>query len=136
MSNKLEDEYLIEGSSYKRLEEEYYKYGKLYIGFDFDNTVYDFHKRGVTYNNVIELLRDLHEIGCKLICWTACMNPKFPASYMQDNNIPFDCINDGGIPLPNINSPKLMFSALLDDRAGLLQVYTDLRKLTNKILKK
>lgn len=131
---KLEDEYLDYNTSYLRLENEYYKYGSLYIGFDFDNTVYDFHQKGSTYNDVIELLRDLKEIGCKLICWTACKDIDFPKKFMLENNIPFDSINEGGIPLEGINSPKLMFSALLDDRAGLIQVYKELRSLTNKIL--
>lgn len=127
------DEYLNYNKSYNRLEEEYRKYGSLYVGFDFDNTVYDFHNKGYTYDNTIDLLRDLKKIDCTLICWTACKDPEFPKNYMIENDIPFDTINEGGIPLES-NSPKLMFSALLDDRAGLLQVYNELRALTNKIL--
>ena len=129
------DEYLQENASFDRLLKEYKEYGCLYIGFDFDNTVYDFHKKGNTYTDVIGLLRDLKDIGCKLICWTACKDPEFPRQYMIDNDIPFDSINEGGIPLESINSPKLMFSALLDDRAGLLQVFQELTILVEKIKK-
>ena len=30
----------------KRLLEEYYKYGKLIVAFDYDNTIYDYHQNG------------------------------------------------------------------------------------------
>lgn len=33
------DEFLMPNASFKRLYEEYHKYGTLHIGLDFDNTV-------------------------------------------------------------------------------------------------
>ncbi len=127
-----EDEYLVEGQSYKRLYEEYKKYKSLTIGFDFDGTVHDYHKTGATYHNVIQLLRDLDGIGCKLICWTAYKNLDYVNNFLYENKIPFDSINEGGIPL-GYESKKPFFSALLDDRAGLIQVYNDLTKLVKTI---
>lgn len=119
------DEYLIQGKSAERLLNEYVKYGSLTIGYDFDSTVYDYHKTGATYEYVRQLLRDLHEIGCKLICWTAQKDIPFVEQFLNDNNIPFDGINTDGIKL-GWESRKPFFSALLDDRAGLIQVYEDL----------
>jgi len=51
------DEYLKANSSFLRLLKEYNQYKSLVIAYDFDNTVYDFHKKGEVYNDVIELLR-------------------------------------------------------------------------------
>jgi hypothetical protein len=126
------DEFLLEGKSYTRLYEEYKKYGSLTIGFDFDGTVHDYHKTGATYELVRQLLRDLKKINCKLVCWTAYQHLDYVDAFLTLNKIPFDSINEGGIPLP-WESKKLFFSALLDDRAGLIQVYNDLRKLVDTI---
>lgn len=119
------DEYLVEGVSGTRLINEYAKYGSLTIGFDFDNTVYDFHQVGASYEQVRQLLRDLKEIGCNLVCWTAQRDLPFVEKFLAENNIPCDGINTNGIDL-GWDSRKPFFSALLDDRAGLVQVYEEL----------
>jgi hypothetical protein len=121
----MEDEFLQEGKSGTRLINEYEKYGSLTIGFDFDGTVYDYHETGTTYEQVRQLLRDLKKINCKLICWTAQKDLPFVELFLNANNIPFDGINTNGIDL-GWDSRKPFFSALLDDRAGLLQVYEEL----------
>lgn len=121
----MEDEFLQEGKSGTRLINEYDKYGSLTIGFDFDGTVYDYHGTGATYEQVKQLLRDLKEIGCKLVCWTAQKDLPFVETFLNENNIPWDGINTNGIDL-GWESRKPFFSALLDDRAGLLQVYEEL----------
>lgn len=123
-----EDEYLEDGKSFSRLITEYKKYGSLTIGYDFDGTVYDYHGTGATYEQVRQLLRDLKEIGCKVICWTAQKDLGFVETFLRDNNIPCDGINTDGIKL-GWDSRKPFFSALLDDRAGLMQVYEELTDL-------
>lgn len=120
-----QDEYLEDGKSGTRLINEFDKYGSLTIGFDFDGTVYDYHGTGASYEQVRQLLRDLKEIGCKLICWTAQKDLDFVQTFLEENNIPCDGINTDGINL-GWDSRKPFFSALLDDRAGLLQVYEEL----------
>ncbi len=126
------DEFLIPGSSFKRLLDEYNKYGSLCIGFDFDGTVHDYHKTGVTYPKVTELIRELKQIGCKIICWTAYHDIGYVEQYLRENDIPFDGINTDGIPL-GWESRKPFFSALLDDRAGLFQAYTELKELVDHV---
>lgn len=123
--NQKIDEYLVPGKSGERLINEYMKYGSLTIGVDFDGTLFDYHQTGASHENVRQLLRDLKEIGCKLICWTAQSDLEFVMNFLNENNIPFDGINTDGIPL-NWESRKPFFSALLDDRAGLIQVYEEL----------
>lgn len=127
------DEFLIPNANLNRLVDEYNKYGSLTIGFDFDGTVNDFHKKGWKYYHVIDLLRDLKSINCKLICWTAYGDLEYVRKYLEGAMIPFDGINEGGISL-GYETKKPFFSALLDDRAGLLQVYTELSILV-KIIK-
>jgi len=122
------DEYLETGKSLRRLIDEYTKYGSLCIGYDFDGTVYDYHQTGAKYDQVIDLLQDLKVMNCKLICWTAQNDLEFVEKFLTENSIPFDGINTDGINL-GWESRKPFFSALLDDRAGLKQVYEDLRML-------
>ena len=122
------DEYLKPNSSLLRLIDEYKKYGSLIIGFDFDGTVYDFHKKGETYSMVIDLLRELQIAGCKLICWTAAEDLETVEKYLIDNKIPFDGINIDVISL-GYTTRKPYFNALLDDRSGLAQVYSELKLL-------
>ena len=126
------DEYLSPVASYGRLLREYYKHGSLCIGFDFDGTVHDYHKSGATYHMVIKLLRELKEIGCKLVCWTAYKDHSYVIKFLEDNDIPFDGVNTDGIALP-WECRKPFFSALLDDRAGLIQVYNDLNDLVQTV---
>ncbi len=133
--DSVNDEYLVEGKSSERLINEYEKYGSLTIGFDFDGTVYDYHNTGASYEHVRQLLRDLKEINCNLICWTAQKDLEFVEQFLKDNNIPCDGINTDGINL-GWSSRKPFFSALLDDRAGLAQVYGDLSYLIYHVNKK
>jgi hypothetical protein len=126
------DEYLEEGKSFIRLFNEYKTHGSLCIGFDFDGTVYDYHGSGASYERVRQLLRNLKSIGCKLVCWTAHSDLKFVEEFCINNNIPCDDINSGGITL-DWNSVKPFFSALLDDRAGLPHVYSDLKLLYDTV---
>lgn len=126
------DFYLNPENSQNRLMEEYRKYGSLVVAFDFDDTVYDFHKKGRLYNDVILLLKKLKKLNCYLICWTGQENLGFVASYLRANKIPFDSINEDP-PFNKTKSKKVYANAYLDDRAGLYQVYNELKYLTENI---
>lgn len=122
------DEYLKPNASFLRLLNEYRTYGKLVIAFDLDNTVYDFHKKGETYEQVITLIRELHDADCYLICFTANSDRDFVEAFLQNNHIPYHSINENP-PFFKCDERKIYFNALLDDRAGLHQVYTELKLL-------
>ena len=126
------DRYLLEGESYKRLKGEWEKYGSLTIGVDFDGTLHDFHSEGDSHEQVRSLVRDMYKLGFTIIIWTAHKNHEYVAKFLQENNIPHHGINVDGVDL-GWNSRKPFFSALLDDRAGLIEVYTDLRTLVDYI---
>src|ERR1051326_2244007 len=106
------DFFLDEKASLQRLLTEYETYGKLAIGYDFDDTVHDYHKRGCTFDKVISLLQDLKSIGCYCYCWTAYPDLIYVKQYLETNNIPCDGINsDSYIPLGWSNR-KPFYSAL------------------------
>ena len=122
------DFYLKNENVVNRLLDEYIKFGSLVIAFDFDDTVYDFHNKGRTYKNIIEILKKLKNINCYLICWTGNEDLAFVEKYLKENEIPFDTINENPSFYKSA-SKKIYANAYLDDRAGLLQTYNDLKKV-------
>lgn len=58
------DYFLNPKTARNRLFEEYKKYGSFTVAVDFDDTVYDFDKKDRTYENVIELLKELRSLNC------------------------------------------------------------------------
>ncbi len=130
----MKDEYLIPNSSFLRLLDEYKKYGSLVVAYDFDNTVYDFHKKGKTYWNVITLLQKLKQLNCICICFTANEDEELIKKYCKQYNIPLDRLNENPDFFKS-DSTKIYYNVLLDDRAGLQQVYQELVLLINLIEK-
>lgn len=128
------DFYLNTSNSATRLIDEYQKYGSIVVCYDFDDTVYDFHKKGRSFIQMINLLMELKSINCHLICWTGQEDILFVKKYLSENNIPFDAINENP-PFYKSNSRKVYANAYLDDRAGLKQVYDELTSLV-KLVKK
>lgn len=127
------DYYLNPENSSNRLVDEYIKYGTLVVAFDFDDTVYDFHKKGRIYSDVTKLLQELKSINCYLICWTGQEDAEFVKSYLKENNIPFDAVNENP-PFHKSTSRKIYANAYLDDRAGLKQVYNELNSVIKTLL--
>lgn len=125
MSN--EDPYLNPDITLERLKHEWKKYGSIIIAFDFDDTVYDFHKKGYTYNKVVNLLRRARDIGAYFIVHTACGADQedFIRQYLTDNDIPFDSVNKNA-PYIDTTGRKCYYNILLDDRAGLESSYNTL----------
>ncbi len=126
------DYYLNTQNTYNRLYQEYNKYGSLVVAFDFDNTVFDYHNKGWSFDKMVNLLQQLKQIGCYLIIFTANEDEVFVRTYCQENNIPFDGINENP-PFYKSESRKIYYNILLDDRAGLKESYTVLRKLIKNI---
>lgn len=124
------DYYLNPENSSNRLVDEYIKYGTLVVAFDFDDTVYDFHKKGRIYSDVTKLLQELKSINCYLICWTGQEDVEFVKSYLKENDIPFDAVNENP-PFHKSTSRKVYANVYLDERAGLKQVFDELKNVVN-----
>jgi hypothetical protein len=133
------DKYLQPNSSYNRLCEEYEKYGSLVVCVDYDDTLYDFHKVGASYDLVKQLVRDLKSINCTIIIWTGSENINDIDIYLREQNVPWDSINENvtvnGNWVSGKDSRKVYGNVYIDDRAGLYQVYTELSNLVNKYKK-
>lgn len=132
MDNFTTDFYLNSNNAYKRLEDEYLKYGKLIIACDYDDTLYDFHKKGRTYNDVINLLQRWKDYA-EIIIWTGNGEEKYDdiTKYLEENDIPFNGINcDSNV---KVNGRKIYANVYLDDRAGLQEVYGMLEYLITMI---
>lgn len=54
---------------YKILQDVYNEHGQVIVAFDFDNTVYDYHKKGLDCSKVIDLIKECDELEFPLICF-------------------------------------------------------------------
>ena len=116
-----------------RLLEEYEKYGKLYVAFDFDNTIFDYHNNGGNYSEVISLLQECSKLGFIMILFTVCSDKDrldFMKAFCKHYNIRIDFINESPL-FPNSGKPY--YNVLLDDRAGLESAYSQLKTVIRKI---
>lgn len=131
------DKYLEVGASLNRLMEEYRKYGNLIVAVDFDDTLYDFHGTGGSYSMVQQLVIDLYAAGFHIIIWSGTEDRDHIINYLKGNNIPWSTINNNvkfnGKFLGGKDSRKVYANAFLDDRAGLLQTYLDLKEVVKTI---
>ncbi len=129
----------------KRLLEEYRKYGKLIVAFDYDNTIFDYHNNGGDYSEVIKLLKKCTQLEFKMILFTteedlAKLEEKLYkcaqlgiGNYNKEFGL-FACPYANKGPLfPNAKKPY--YNILLDDRAGLEESYEILKYVVDEITK-
>lgn len=119
---------------YERLKQDYLTHGSLFVAFDYDNTVFDYHSKGIDYSDVIHLLRNCKSLGFTLILFTGNEGEKLKTilSNLNNRKIPFDLVNEN----PLMPTRKPYYNILLDDRAGLVESYNTLKKLTDAIRNK
>lgn len=130
-NEEVTDFFMDDDNCVKRLIEEHNKYGQLIIAYDYDNTVYDYYKKGHKFNRVIELLRMCkREMNFHLTVFTSCNDDRIPEikKYLTDNDIPFDSINETPDYIP-FRGRKVYYNLLLDDRAGLSSAFKQLERV-------
>jgi hypothetical protein len=129
------DFYLNRQNAYERLLEEYKKHKKLIVAFDFDDTVYDFHKKGRNYWDVIQLLKECKNLGFVLTLFTDLYLDKQEKAleYCKEYGIEPDYINETPPSLPFGYGGKPYYNILLDDRAGFDSSYENLKLLVTTI---
>lgn len=121
----------------KRLLEEYHKYGKLIVAFDFDNTIFDYHNNGGDYSEVINLLNKCHKLGFHLILFTCETNlqelciKQMKTAKLLGLDEDFELYTNESPVFPN--SEKPYYNILLDDRAGLEESYEILKYVVDEI---
>jgi beta-phosphoglucomutase-like phosphatase (HAD superfamily) len=128
----MKDRYLNISENVKRLLKDYKKHNNIFVAFDFDNTVYDFHKIGDTFPKIENLLRELKQKNITLILFTGNEGAKLDTiiKYCKNNGYEPTFINEN----PIMKTRKPYYNILLDDRAGLNDAYQTLL-LTLNILK-
>jgi hypothetical protein len=122
---------VLEFDFYDRLKQDYLAHKSLFVAFDYDNTVFDYHSQGINYEKIIELLRVCKSLGFTMILFTGNENEKLEVikTDLKKRKIPFDLINEN----PLMPTRKPYYNILLDDRAGLKESYNNLKRLTDEI---
>ena len=130
------DFYLDNTNAINRIVEEWRKYKKIVIAYDFDDTVYDFHKKGRTYNDVIKLLQRCKKVGAFFVVFTACGKDEEEKIklYLDENEIPYDKINEN-LDFIKFTGRKVYYNIMLCDRAGLQSAYECLLESVEQIEK-
>lgn len=129
------DPFFADAFCQERLEKEFLEHGSLYVAFDYDNTVFDYHGKGFSFPAVKGLLRRCKNAGMKLILFTAKECDTELAPIIADckaNGYEPDYINES----PVMKTIKPYYNILLDDRAGLGQSATILSNVLLKIERK
>lgn len=129
------DPYFKTAACIDRLLDQYKKSPKLIVAVDFDDTVYDFHKAGHTFETVLQLLRRCKALGFYIVVYTSAAKDRhnFMRGYLGINGIEIDSINANTIDLPYGKEGKIFYNILLDDRAGLGQAFNVLEEVVNII---
>lgn len=122
----------------ERLVKEYRLYNNLIIGFDFDCTIFDYHKNGLNVQPVINLLKRASDNGLTMCLHTLCLNysdVQTKKDYCNSLGINVDYINESPILKKSFptDRTKPFYSILLDDRAGLPSTFDILTKTLNII---
>lgn len=131
----MDDPYLDESFCVERLFNEYKQHKKLVVAVDFDDTFFDYHKKGYSYPVVIELIKECQELGFYIVLFTGCAKDKWPGmiEYCKSIGITPAAVNQNPIPLPFGNDGKIYFNILFDDRAGLWEACCIMRAFLNEI---
>jgi hypothetical protein len=117
-----EDRYLNNGQIIERLLSEYKKYDYIYVAFDFDNTVFDYHGVGDTFPEMEKLLHVLKSMPkVQLVLFTAMEGKQLEDAiqYCKDHGYEPDYVNES----PIMPTKKPYYTILLDDRAGLREAF-------------
>ncbi|MCH3882457.1 MULTISPECIES: hypothetical protein [Tenacibaculum] len=125
---------VLEFDFYNRLKQDYLAHKSLFVAFDYDNTVFDYHSQGINYEPIVELLRICKSYGFTLILFTGNEGEKLDVIKQDliERDIPFDLINEN----PLMKTRKPYYNILLDDRAGLKESYNNLKRLIDEIRNK
>ena len=138
-----EDPFLDEDACYRRLEQDYKKHGSIVVAVDFDNTVFDMHKKGFTFPRVVALLKRCKVLGFKIVVFSASpaerydlINDHMRAIGIEPDGINCDVVKWVDRPELDYSRAKVFYNILLCDRAGLPSAYATLLRLVFNIEQK
>lgn len=119
------------------------KYGSLYIGVDFDNTLVPYGSETCSETghwNVLRVLKFCKSLGMKLCLWslsTSQENLEWKVRWCKEHGIEMDYVNESPLmkEFDNVTG-KPHFNVLIDDVSGLEEIYSVLFNLCLYIEKK
>lgn len=134
--------FLTASNSQKRIIEDWINFDRLLVAVDFDSTLKpwkDF--EGDHCDDVCQLIRELKEIGCFIILFTANKHPDKCLEWCEAKNIPIDTVNENAPEAmeyflrQGYDEPprKLFWNVLIDDKSGLQQTYNELKTLIHLV---
>lgn len=129
----LTDPYFSTDRSVDRLLEQYRLHKTLIVATDYDDTIYDYHKKGFSYPKVIELLLQCQSLNFTLVMLTTVEDEsklKDNVEYCAKLGLRIKYVNEGPI-MPKAKKP--FFNIYLDDKAGLGQAYDILNQTVQLI---
>jgi hypothetical protein len=135
VSTVIQDPYLDQLVASERLFAEYEQHKSLIVALDFDDTVFDFHKKGYTYDTVLDLVRRAQAQNFYIVLFTGTHPDQWDSAveYLRERGITINHINQNPIPLPFGNHGKMYYNILLDDKAGLGQAVAILDSVLTRI---
>ncbi len=130
-----ESPYFDTAACVERLLKEQREHGRLIVACDFDDTVYDFHGAGHTYDLVLALLRRCQAQGFWIMLFTGTHSDRWEwqKAWLAERGIEVHSVNSNPFPLPFGNHGKPYYNLLLDDRAGLWQACDTLAALLGHV---
>jgi predicted mannosyl-3-phosphoglycerate phosphatase (HAD superfamily) len=124
----MKDPYFDTDRCVERLVGWFHKHGNLVVAFDYDDTLFDFHKKGYRYPSMVKLLRQCSRMGFTMILFSSQSTPEEFEEIkknLAEYDIRVDYINESPVDKKSI---KPYFNILLDDKAGLGQAYNILSR--------
>ncbi len=87
---------VLELDYYNRLRADYIHHKSLFIAYDYDNTVFDYHNKQIDYSKIIELIRECKALGFTLILFTGNEGEALERIILdlKKRDIPYDLINE------------------------------------------
>ncbi len=131
----MNDPYTDTETCVNRLLTEYNQHKKLIVACDYDDTIYDYHRKGYQYPRVIAVLKRCAALGFFIVPFTGSPPDKYESIYTHFAalGIKVSPINTNPFPMPFGNNGKMYFNILLDDRAGLGQSLDVLEQVLDHI---
>ena len=123
MNNYIDQDLVLE-----RLKREWHQQNKLIIAFDFDNTIYDPHNKGLDLESTILAIKMAHRLGNEVYCFTSNTNHELVRKHSEEVLGFVPAINESSLDVTFL-SRKPVYNLLLDDRAGLCTALRTLHQL-------
>lgn len=89
------DPYFDVDTCARRLMSEYMQHKSLIVAVDFDDTVYDFHRAGHDYGQILDLVRRCQALGFHIVLFTGTHPDRYPeqVQYLAERDIDIKFIN-------------------------------------------